>query len=527
METDSIRNEIEEIAEEMQGSIHRKKEEIIHPIETNADVFVKLLTERQEHIKERVSEFSLICEKIETLSNDGTVEYLRKTQRLVKKAKIALEEDESISLPEYQTFTFIKNQTVVEDLSKLELGDVVVPVLEERDAYYEVVTLPQPSGYACSNESTNHGYTNVQIHNDRDNPPPIPPRHELTQATSSDADNEYHYVKPLYDNTLKRENNERTIFLQQPTVATTKSAAISKAANAAANTIYRSLQPPPLPPFSGAFRNSISIASNNRIFPHKVIHRVYLQFRPLGFTVVRNKAAIYYAFVTTQDHSVQIFKQNGDFVRTISDLTKPFDIASQQHGDSPVNIYVTDAGRRTGDGCVRVYNSEGIFVKSLAGKLRKPRGIAVSRVGLVYVCDEANILVLCPDTGKKKRVISSIGKDPLFTVPLYVMVSTTGKILVSDVGTRQLKIHDETRKYTDIFQPSNKDEELYANFCPGMCSEDSSSNYYVVDQERNSLYMLGAGGKYEKMELPDKPIGHDGIPTAVTFDDNTGDIIVF
>ncbi|XP_069136308.1 uncharacterized protein [Argopecten irradians] len=285
--------------------------------------------------------------------------------------------------------------------------------------------------------------------------------------------------------------------------------------------------PPPLSPFSGSFRKSVSIATGNRSTPQRLIHRVFLPFRPSGFTVVRGFQGIYYAFVT-DDNDVKLFRQNGVFDKVISDLTKPFDVACQPRGKILTPIYITDEGKGTGDGSIKVYTSEGQFRKVLIRKLRKPRGIYVSRVGLVYVCDEANILVLCPDTGKKKRVISKIGIDPLFVLPLYVMVSATGKILVSDVGTRQLKIHHETWKYTDKFQPFDDDEEeLYISFCPGMCSEDSSSNYYVVDRERNALYRLDSGGRSQKMELPDKPKGHDGIPTAVAFDADTGNIIVF
>lgn len=165
----------------------------------------------------------------------------------------------------------------------------------------------------------------------------------------------------------------------------------------------------------------------------------------------------------------------------------------------------------------------------LVGKLKKPLGISVSQAGQVYVCDEIEhcICVFCPKTGRKKRVISTIDKEPLFTLPMYVMVSVTGKLLVSDVGTRQLKLYDETRKYTDKFKPDADDENMYTSFAPAKCAEDTSSNYYVIDQETNSLYLLHGRGMSEKLDLPQKPKDHDGIPTAVAFDFTTGNIVVF
>ncbi|XP_069134369.1 tripartite motif-containing protein 26-like [Argopecten irradians] len=127
-EKESIKNEVENIAEEMHANIHWKKEETLHPIENKADDCVKLLTERQERIKEGLLEFIHISEKFGKLSNDGTANFFRKTQRLVKQANIALKEERT-SLPEYQTIVFTKNKAVVEDLLNVQLG---VPILTSR-----------------------------------------------------------------------------------------------------------------------------------------------------------------------------------------------------------------------------------------------------------------------------------------------------------------------------------------------------------------------------------------------------------
>ncbi|XP_033747584.1 E3 ubiquitin-protein ligase TRIM39-like [Pecten maximus] len=122
---EAIKDEIEEIAEEMFTEIHRKKEEMLQPIEVKADEYVKQLTERQEHIKDRLSEFNHVSNRIGKLSNDGTTDFCRKAKRLVKQADIALRV-ENKPLPQYQTIDFTRNKTAIDDLSKLQLGDVKI-----------------------------------------------------------------------------------------------------------------------------------------------------------------------------------------------------------------------------------------------------------------------------------------------------------------------------------------------------------------------------------------------------------------
>ncbi|OWF36650.1 Tripartite motif-containing protein 10 [Mizuhopecten yessoensis] len=542
-----IKDEIEEITEEIFTQIHMKKEEMLRPIEEKADEYVKQLTERQEDIKDRLSEFSHISNRIGKLSHDDTTDYSRKAKRLVKQANIALL-IENKPVPRYQNIEFTKNDTVLEDLSQLQLGDVRIDEVsiaqdEEGTAsdffpdgekvyvndvypddvytYDDSILPPPPAPVRPKPGKSYHPLPTPMAPPTMDVPslfprprPPLPPRPQNQYQNQSPpaAKNEekiYHDLDDsLSDNTIRNQKHDTEPLEQKEDIPDSH------------------FNPPPLSPFSGTFRKSASKAIDNRAFPQKLLHRVFLPFRPSGFTVVRGSLGHYYTFVT-DDYHVKMFRENGDFYRTITDLVRAFDAASQQHGEGLTLLYITDEGRRTGDGSVKVYTSEGEFQKVLVGKLKKPQGISISRVGLVYVCDEVNILVFCPKTGKRKRIISTIGKDPIFVHPLYVMVSATGKILVSDVGTRELKIHDETRKYTDKFKPDEDEGELYTSFTPGMCAEDSSSNYYVIDQERNILYILRGGGRSEKLVLPQKPQGHDGIPTTVSFANDTGNIVVF
>ncbi|XP_021340162.1 uncharacterized protein LOC110441370 [Mizuhopecten yessoensis] len=543
---ETIRDEIEEIAEEMFTQIHMKKEEMLRPIEEKADEYVKQLTERQEDIKDRISEFSHISNRIGKLSHDDTTDYSRKAKRLVKQANIALL-IENKPVPRYRNIEFTKNDTVLEDLSQLQLGDVridEVSIAQDEDGtasdffpdgeklyvndvypddvhtYDDSISPPPPplrpkpeKSYYPLPTSVARPTMDVRPFFSRPRPP-LPPRpqnqyqNQSLPAAKKDEQIYHDLGDSLYDNTTRKQKHDTEPPEQKE------------------DELDSHFNPPPLSPFSGTFRKSVSKAIDNRAFPQKLVHRVFLPFRPSGFTVVRGSIGHYFTFVT-DDNDVKMFRQNGYLYRPITDLVRAFDVASQQHGEAWTPLYITDEGRRTGDGSVRVYTSEGEFQKVLVGKLKKPQGISISRVGLVYVCDEANILVFCPKTGKRKRIISTIGKDPIFVRPLYVMVSATGKILVSDVGTRELKIHDETRKYTDKFKPDEDEGELYTSFTPGMCAEDSSSNYYVIDQERNILYILRGGGRSEKLALPQKPQGHDGIPTAVSFANDTGNIVVF
>ncbi|OWF52975.1 Tripartite motif-containing protein 2 [Mizuhopecten yessoensis] len=549
---DTIKDEIEEIAEEMFAQIHRKKEEMLHPIEDKTDEFVKHLSNRQEQSKDQKSEFNYIRSKIGNLSIDNPLDFCRKAKRVLKQANIALRVGNE-PVPQYQTIKFIRNETATNDLKNLVLGEVkingVLPAQSEEydrsectqeDLDYDDTTQVQNKELECelSNGTDLAQQTATPTFKQKDDlicidenvdegtrskealPPPLGPKPENPSVTQHPFGPPP--VSPAPDGKILKVESHYALL---------NTASYSNS-NHCYNTFVSELQQeshygllPFLSPFSGTFRKSVSIAIDNRAFPQKLCNRVFLPFRPSGFTVVQGSHENYYTFVT-DDHEVKMIKQNGDAYRTITDLVKPFDAASQQR-EKLTPLYITDEGRRTGDGSVRVYTSKGVFQKVLVGKLKKPQGISISRAGHVYVCDEANILVFCPKTGKRKRIISTIGKDPIFEHPLYVMVSATGKILVSDVGTRELKIHDETRNYTDKFKPDEDKGELYTSFTPGMCAEDSSSNYFVIDQGRNMLYMLQGGGKSEGLPLPQNPKDHHGIPTAVSFANDTGNIVVF
>ncbi|XP_021340165.1 uncharacterized protein LOC110441373 [Mizuhopecten yessoensis] len=526
---ETIKDEIEEIAEEMFTQIHMKKEEMLLPIEEKADEYVKQLTERQEDIKDRISVFSHISNRIGKISHDDTTDYSRKAKILVKQANIALQ-IEYKPVPRYQNIEFTKNDKVLEDLLKLQLGDVKVDevsIAQDEEGKASDFISDEEEGYNdcnCTDDGSvvpppppvrpKYNYPLPTHMSQSSMDPPLPPRpqnqyqNQSPLASKNEEEIYYDLGDSIYVNPIRKQKHDTEPPEQKE------------------HKLDSHFTPPPLSPFSGTFRKSVSLPIDNRAFQQRLLHRVFLPFRPSGFTVVRGSMGHYFTFVTDDFH-VKMFRETGDLYRTITDVVRAFDAASQQHGEALTPLYITDEGRRTGDGSVKVYTSEGEFQKVLVGKLKKPQGISISRVGLVYVCDEVNILVFCPKTGKRKRIISTIGKDPIFVHPLYVMVSATGKILVSDVGTRELKIHDETRKYTDKFKPDEDEGELYTSFTPGMCAEDSSSNYYVIDQERNILYILRGGGRSEKLVLPQKPQGHDGIPTTVSFANDTGNIVVF
>ncbi|XP_069136305.1 uncharacterized protein [Argopecten irradians] len=628
-EKNMIQNEMEEMEEEMFNIIHRKKDELLQSMESRTKGNENLLTDAQKQVTRRLSDSKLIIEKIEKLSDDGTIMFCKHAKKLAKQANMALQQESRLlPKPKYHPIGFIRNKSALEVLNKLQLGEEKIEVLAEKKDSFDrsylsgcnLSSMPKPTPSprkTAKNEKQNEnedtfinlGYIKMDSPSGERDPPrcytpnsstdeeetytefpglgdnyftsqsiiyesnsseeehPLPKRltkasaPSTQQGTQADSRPLFGGMRQRHELPLPCERPQRIripqaplqlteatkIPLSQPLEAPLQLTEAVKrplphppqASLQPAEAVLRPSQAPSLTevattaptrqslpsPFTGMFKRSVSIATENITFQQKIIHRVFLPFQVSGFTVFRGSQGIYYAFVTN-DRDVKICKENGEFYGRITNLTKPFDVASQQHVRQTTPLYVTDEGRKPGEGSIKVYNADGNFAYVLTEKLRKPQGIAISDE-LIYVCDDSNILVLCLTTGKRKRTLSGPGKVPLFVLPLYVMVSATGKILVFDVGTKNLKIHDGTLKHTDQFQPSDNDEDLYASFCPGMCSEDSSSNYYVIDPNKNLLYMLGGGGRSEKLKLPDKPRGHHGIPAAVAFRTDTGDMIVF
>lgn len=376
-EKDAIKEELEEITQDLYTAIHWKKEEMIRPMEEKADVYVKQLSERKEHITSRISEYININSRIGSLSPDDAIRYFQKAKKLVKQAKLVLKIERK-QLPGYQKLEFLKNESTEDAMRDLELGNIYIhdeASLEDMDEEYEEDTydditfewgtyeniepvdiISRPPPPPQSQKPPLEPYQSAQAYprpqprvhrpppivlpptllnpgpQSQDHPPSLPPRTKRitknVELSKQEDDEESHpYCHYTDADDVKSLNSHSGAHMYEN---------IGKPKTEPA---FR----PEISPFSGTFRKSSTIRINKDNFRQSICYRVFLPFRFSGFTVVQGRD-IYYTFVTDAC-DVQMYNRNGDLFKTIAEgLVKPFDAASQQRGREQKHLYVTDQG---------------------------------------------------------------------------------------------------------------------------------------------------------------------------------------
>ena len=151
-------------------------------------------------------------------------------------------------------------------------------------------------------------------------------------------------------------------------------------------------------------------------------------------------------------------------------------------------LLVFDRGRKT----FKVFGNEG------AGRLDKPIGVAVDRLGLVYVTDSHQSRVIVYDA--QGNYLRAMGGPKRLTRPTGITVNpANGHVYVVNTGTLDSRHHavsvfDAQGRYLFDIGKRGADKGRF-NFPTNICS-DANGHVYVVDTGNFRVQIFDADGKY-------------------------------
>lgn len=189
---------------------------------------------------------------------------------------------------------------------------------------------------------------------------------------------------------------------------------------------------------------------------------------------------------------IQVYDSEGKFLRSLAGpkwFARPAGLAVDRAGS---RVYVVDTGGVTSeDHRVRVFDARsGAHLQDIGkrgsgeGELNLPRDVAVGAGGQLYVVDGANfrVQVFGPD-GKFVRAIGSVGRrSGQFSRPKEVATDSEGNVYVVDTafGNFQIFTHDG-QMLLSVGSRSERDG-MARYMLPSGIATDSDGRVYVVDQ---------------------------------------------
>jgi tripartite motif-containing protein 71 len=181
--------------------------------------------------------------------------------------------------------------------------------------------------------------------------------------------------------------------------------------------------------------------------------------------------------VDNQNHRIQVFKQNGGFMRKwgitgIEDgeLYHPSGCAVATDG----TVFVTDTHNHR----IQAFDSHGVFIRLLEDKeFTTPAGIAIGKDGLIYVSDMDKHRIFCFRMDDKRFVGTHVCAADY---PAGVTVHPNGRVYV--VGHENHLIHVFQQDGTLITTFGGKGMSDGCFWHPwGICTGSSNNMIYVAD----------------------------------------------
>ncbi|HEY9869632.1 MAG TPA: serine/threonine-protein kinase [Candidatus Obscuribacterales bacterium] len=202
---------------------------------------------------------------------------------------------------------------------------------------------------------------------------------------------------------------------------------------------------------------------------------------------------------------LQIFARDGRWLATITprkeakgsqtgggSLTSPSGIAMDFRG----RIYVCDSG----DHYVRIFDSQGMFVKELVnlhGKEGGLQGVACDSTGLIYLADPENgcLQVFQSDTGTWLRKVGSKGSKPgQLHLPSGVAVDRMNQVYVVDYSTSRVSVFSKAGIFVRSFGGKGTANGLFN--VPRDVAVDNKDRIYVSDSLNHRIQIFGPAGDW-------------------------------
>ena len=219
----------------------------------------------------------------------------------------------------------------------------------------------------------------------------------------------------------------------------------------------------------------------------------------------------------TNNHRVQIFNSDGNFLRTFGregnkagEFNLPRGIAFHNNG----NVFVADENNHR----IQIFCGEGEYVGSFGGKgsldsqLNNPWGLSIDSDGNIIVADTGNklIKIFSPDG----KFLMKIGGQGSFTCPIHC-VQCDRYLIVSDANEHCIKVFDRNGNFQYKFGKKGRGDGEFNN--PISLSVNNSGHLLVCDRDDDRrIQVFELNGKFlGKFRTKDKNSGEFGVPTSI------------
>ncbi|XP_074652959.1 uncharacterized protein LOC141907262 [Tubulanus polymorphus] len=204
----------------------------------------------------------------------------------------------------------------------------------------------------------------------------------------------------------------------------------------------------------------------------------------------------------TENHRIQIFTNDGEFVRKFGDSNDPdlrlhYPVCVAMTPED--HVAVTDAVNQR----VKIFSQSGELVSAYGEKiLEYPYGLAVAEN--LIVCTDLyrhSVVIINCITGAKTNEFGKYGDSPLeFDHPYHVAVTMDKRIVVSDYGNSCIKIFRFDGRPVNFYSIADFkiQGELYITL-QGVCI-DGDNNVLVICN--STIYVLAESGRLWEAILP-------------------------
>lgn len=195
---------------------------------------------------------------------------------------------------------------------------------------------------------------------------------------------------------------------------------------------------------------------------------------------------------------LKVFDSEGNFQYEIFPqgqyaLIDPWDVAITKSG----NLAVTDKGAHD----VKIFTTNGNFVRSFGPHLRCPWGIAVNSKGHIIVTDPAAqcIFIHEGESGKVLFTLECGDQSSMFLCPEYVTTNLNDDIIISDFDRHCIMVFDSQGRF--LYRYGTKGKAMHEFNVPCGLGTDKLGNIFVTDYSNQRLHLITLDGQFKCFAL--------------------------